>query len=630
MLSRSERLKRARIALSHGGAVGENLIGAQIAASWNRCVKAGLDPRGTPPTLQFTAQELRDRRDRNELVRRFALDEMHSLYQQIAGSNFMIAFGDAEGTVLETISDRQFQASKAGRAIVPGSIWAENQRGTNALGTCAAIRQPIVVHGEEHFFLDHADVSCFSAPVLHSNGALAGVLDASSDCSVRQTHTLALMRMAATHIENSLFLAQQDEHFVLLFHSRAELLNSISGGLVSFDHCGRLVAINHRGREILSGLSVRPGVPFEAIFDVSFEIAMDELAGSRGPALRDLLGSQYSVLWRNRHNFERRVRQSRPSPSLSYAPKHTKDSASFVVADRQIQAEINKVVRSAHLAPPFLILGESGTGKELMARYIHARSGRSGQFVALNCGAVPEELFEVELFGHVAGAFTGARKDGARGLAAAAHKGTLFLDEIGDLPMANQAAVLRFLDSHEIRPVGGEGVSRVDVQIVAATNVDLKQAIAEKKFRADLYYRLNVVQLRLPTLNERQDFAEIARHMLSTINPRQSLSQQAIDTLAARSWKGNMRELRSVLFQLSLHTGERHVTAEDVRDLLEGTVDNGRPVVLETAPDLRSKIAREIRDLLRSNGNNVTQAAKILRISRTTVYKYRKAFDAGL
>ncbi len=215
-------------------------------------------------------------------------------------------------------------------------------------------------------------------------------------------------------------------------------------------------------------------------------------------------------------------------------------------AMRRLGAEIETV---APTAASVLILGETGTGKELVARRIHARSGNAcGPFVALNCAAVPESLLESELFGHRKGAFTGADRDRA-GRFREAHRGTLFLDEIGDMPLAAQAKLLRVLQERVVEPLGGGKPVRVDVRMLAATHHDLAHLIREQRFREDLYYRLRVVELEVPTLAERgADVLLLARHFL-TLSGRQTcaLTPEAESALAAYPWPGNVRELRNAM-----------------------------------------------------------------------------------
>lgn len=614
MLTRAERLKRARITVMRGGVVDGSLVNPQISESWGRCLAAGLDPLAPSAPERLDTSQLRALRDRDELVYGFASLEMQNLREQIAGSNFTIAFGNSNGVVLQTVSDGDFALSPAGRGIVAGTIWSEGALGTNALGTCAITAQAIIVHGEEHFFSQHAGVSCFAAPILHSDGRLAGVLDASSSCNVRQIHTLALMRMAATHVENSLFLAQQDQHLVLLFHPRAELLNSVSGGLVSFDQNGRLAAINKKGRQILAGLHARPGAAFETVFESSFSEAIRRLHESEPAQLRDLLGSRYAVHWRNRHRHQAQFgAMSKTRPKAAFG-----GSASFVASDPFIERELAEAERATAFGVPFLICGESGTGKDLLAQAIHQFSGRQGAFVPVNCAGLGESTTESELFGYVAGAFTGANPKGSEGLASAAHNGTLFLDEIADLPLTGQASLLRFLDTGEVRPVGSSKAHVVNAQVIAATNADLQSAIDEGRFRADLFFRLGVVTLTLPPLRERNDFAALAEALLLSIAPEKVLAVAAVAALKNHTWKGNVRELRARLTQLAIRVRAVRIEAEDVERLLGPATQSGEE-------SLRSRIQSEVRATLIKHNNNISRTARTLGVSRNTVYKVLRA-----
>lgn len=223
----------------------------------------------------------------------------------------------------------------------------------------------------------------------------------------------------------------------------------------------------------------------------------------------------------------------------------------FVSSDLTIAAIVRQVEIAAARKMPILVRGETGTGKEQLARHAHAASRRTGPFVPVNCAAIPESLIEAELFGYSEGAFTGAKKGGSAGLFKEADGGTLFLDEIGDMPVALQAVLLRFLDDWTVRPVGGTK-RQVDVLLVSATNANLDDSIAKGRFRSDLLFRLNTLEVTLPRLRERSDFADIARHLLAKIDPSAGLTQSAIDRLAEQDWDGNIRELRNVLSRLSL------------------------------------------------------------------------------
>jgi transcriptional regulator of acetoin/glycerol metabolism len=267
---------------------------------------------------------------------------------------------------------------------------------------------------------------------------------------------------------------------------------------------------------------------------------------------------------------------------------------------------------------PILIHGETGSGKELLARHAHRSSGRSGAFVAVNCGALPAELFEAELFGYVGGSFTGARRDGSAGLIASADGGTLLLDEVRELPMALQAALLRFLDDQLVRPVGGTASRRVDVQLLAATHADLDDEVAARRFRVDLLYRLNTVRIELPPLRQRRDFAAASRSVLAAIDIGASLSDAAIDRLARHGWPGNFRELRSVLTRALLARGDGHLDAADVARWLPAADAAGAHPVSVLQQGASERVRREFE----RTGRSVSQTSRNLGISRTTVYRH--------
>jgi transcriptional regulator with PAS, ATPase and Fis domain len=222
------------------------------------------------------------------------------------------------------------------------------------------------------------------------------------------------------------------------------------------------------------------------------------------------------------------------------------------------------VTAAVRLQAPILIRGESGRGKEMVARHDHAVSGRRGAFVLVNCVALPVELFEAELFGDVGGAYTGARREGDVGLIVSADGGTLLLDEIRELGPMVQAALLRFLDDQQVRPVGGHSLRRVDVQLLAATHADLEAEVAARRFRADLFYRLHTVAVSLLPLRQRTDLHEVLDHTVERLDRQATLSLQARARLAQERWPGNFRELRAVLTRALLRCSYRHIDIDEV------------------------------------------------------------------
>jgi transcriptional regulator of acetoin/glycerol metabolism len=629
VLTNAERMVRARVVLERRRIAVEDLLASEISASWSRCLDAGLDPHGTPQKLVIGERELKRRRERIGHVHHLALAEIETLYHQIAGSNFLIAFADADGTVLESVADSQFGDSDAGRRIVPGSWWSEEVCGTNALGTAIVTGQPIIIHGSEHFFSCYGQVCCTAAPVRGAAGELVGMLDASSDCESRQRHTLALVKMAATHIENGLFVHQMGAHMILAIHPRAEFLGTISAGMIAIDEAGRISAVNGRAASILTGLQVGPGSRFEKLFNEPLEKLLARLHSSHQAFVRDALGSVHAVAWINRGApvVRRGHAQLNFRAGVAQAPARTLREPAFVAEDRGVRETLALVAAAVGVKAPILIQGETGSGKEMLARYAHEVSGRNGEFVAINCAAMPEHLFEAELFGYAAGAFTGARKDGAEGLIANADGGTLLLDEIGALAPQLQATLLRFLDDRVVRPVGGRGGRVVDVQILAATNANLAAEVDARRFRADLLYRLDTIKAVLPPLRARSDFVAALRFTLARIDPAATISDAALARLAVHGWPGNFRELRAVLTRALLATSDRHIDLAQVDVWLPPVLQPGNR---QAGSVLRDKVAEEVVREFHRSGGNVSHTARNLAISRNTVYHHlREAAKRG-
>jgi two-component system NtrC family response regulator len=268
-----------------------------------------------------------------------------------------------------------------------------------------------------------------------------------------------------------------------------------------------------------------------------------------------------------------------------------------------------------------MILGESGTGKELVASALHNLSARAqAKLIAINCASIPETLLESELFGHERGAFTGAIKQ-TRGKFELAHKGTLFLDEIGDMPLALQAKLLRFLQSREFERVGGRETLSVDVRVISATNQPLATLISEGKFREDLYYRLNEIQLDLPPLREREgDLTLLAQYFLNLFNRELSrslrgFSEEALAALTDYKWPGNVRELENRLKRAAIMADGPLITSQDLQ-----LTSGAKPRDLNLRDQLRRVESAVLKEALAAAGGNLSRAAKMMGISRQQIY----------
>ena len=239
-----------------------------------RCISLGLDSRHPPPPEVVSNAVLRRAQTECSLVRGLALAEMHSLHQQIAGSNFMIAFAAPDGMLLDFVSDSSFDDASGAASLRPGSMWSEALGGTNGLGTASLLKRQIVVHGSEHFFPRYNNLTCVASPIFAPDGTLVGVLDASSDCLSRQTQ--ALVAMATTQVENGLFRESNRGKLLIAFHNRGEYLHTLSAGLLAVDSDGAILAANRAARVLLHGLPIAPGFRFADIFRTKFSTFVDE------------------------------------------------------------------------------------------------------------------------------------------------------------------------------------------------------------------------------------------------------------------------------------------------------------------------------------------------------------------
>jgi len=315
------------------------------------------------------------------------------------------------------------------------------------------------------------------------------------------------------------------------------------------------------------------------------------------------------------------------------------DTPVTLVGDSPAMRALRRLVETA--GPSLgrvLILGENGTGKEVVARLIHQHSARRNRpFVEVNCAAIPEELIETELFGHVRGAFTGAIAD-RPGRFEQADGGTLFLDEVGDMSLKTQAKVLRVLQEQSLERVGGGQRVRVDVRVLAATNKDLQAEIRQGRFREDLFFRLSVVPVAIPPLRERrEDIPVLAEHFMATISREygrrmRRLTPEALARLQAYAWPGNVRELRNVVERLIIMGHDDRVTAEEVAFLGDGHPQGALRDPAAEAGSLRLCEARDaferefiLRTLARAQGN-MSRTADLLGLERSNLYKKMRAF----
>ncbi|RMH61211.1 MAG: sigma-54-dependent Fis family transcriptional regulator [Calditrichaeota bacterium] len=399
-------------------------------------------------------------------------------------------------------------------------------------------------------------------------------------------------------------------------------------------HCHILAIVDSKSDTQGMRLARQLGVPIaddfrpllrekpDLIFNVTKSRAVQEaLLREKEPESEVVGGRAARFFWELR---EERIRNAQSAENPRTAP-------ALLVGNDPAMLRVMEMIRDVAPTPSsVLIIGETGTGKEMVAREIHRLSARpDSPFVAINCTALPFNLFESELFGHKKGAFTGALVDKI-GLVEQANGGTLFLDEIGDLPLEMQVKLLRFLQSGEFRPVGSTEARKVTVRVIAATNKNLDKAIADEQFRSDLYYRLNAFTIHLPALRKRRsDIPLYAYHFLKQSMVRankrvESISSAAMDALMSYDWPGNLRELQGVIERAVILARKHQVEREHLPfvQATDGPTHPAGGTLAEKRRHLLDAIERRlVLDYLKQAGNNVSQAARMAGMPRRSFYR---------
>ena len=271
-------------------------MGKEISDSWSRCIAEGLDPFKDPKQSVVSSIQLKEIKEKNEALRKIVLPELELLYSQIAGTNFMVAYSDENGLVLDTIYDKTCLQTDVGKTVIPGSIWAEKVCGTNGLGLSVELKKPTIVSGKEHFFTAHENISCFASPIINYDGKTIGIIDASTDYMSREQHTLALVKLATRSIETKLFLKKFEHELILSFHPRQEYLSTTSVGLLAINGDGLIVGANSNAKIMLNGLVDLKNENFNKIFTNTFSSIASDLLNNKTLKITDHLGSSVFVV----------------------------------------------------------------------------------------------------------------------------------------------------------------------------------------------------------------------------------------------------------------------------------------------------------------------------------------------
>ena len=623
---------------------------AIIRASWQRCVhEHRLDPTRMQEAIILPQARLREHQEQMDAFLHIARHGLEALYQQVAGLGYVVLLTDARGVTVDFLGDLVLEPSLRKAGLYLGADWSEAHAGTCGVGTCLSTGEALTVHLDDHFDATHIPLTCTSAPVYDARGQLNAVLDISQLSSHQpkesQHLALQLVKACAQQVENAAFLHRHRRDWVLRLSEAPQFLDVNPDYLLALDSSGRVIGHNRRAQRLFEpatsasrppgAVSTLIGQPLGRLLDVSLNElgrfvqgrAVDQRAvlraGGRHRLFLGVTPAPASAPWpaaASPDTAPRRALQvEQPVP-----PPLQALSGGDPVLDRQI----TRAARLVNSPVSLLVTGETGSGKEFFAKALHQSSQRrAGPFVAVNCAAIPETLIESELFGHLAGSFSGAGPRGKRGLIQEADGGTLFLDEIGDMPRGLQARLLRVLAEREVLPIGATRPVPVNLRVIAATHCALEAMVQEGRFREDLYYRLNGALFTLPPLRERQDLDWLIDRLLADATrpaapPR--LTSDARAALHRHRWPGNLRELHNAIDYARTVCNDGVVRLDDLPDALTvGRRETAAPTSTEATP---GEEADRLLQALRAARWNVSAVARTLGCSRMTLYRRMKRF----
>jgi transcriptional regulator of acetoin/glycerol metabolism len=637
-----------------------------IKERWSRCRELGIDPLLQRAPTVLSPSEVRSLLAREDLGRagRSVLDGFGRV---VEGTGHVIVLADEAGRILHAAGHSGIQRTLEQVNLAPGGLWSEGAVGPNGIGTPIALGRPEIVFGPEHYCQGWQPFFCCGSPVRDSaTGRILGAVDITGPVSRAQPMAFALTLSIAGWVERNLALLSLERRTALQRSFRGierkwptepVLLVADDGTIVDMNAAAASVlglssastlperarlaefapALSSVVRQVLDNgnsleqvlLLERPGIGARSVRCRIEPVAVEgRTAGSlvvlsdrsAGPVVRPAPHRRTSAAQRTR------ARTFRP-----------RDGFADILGDSAALHDALLLARAVARGPsrkPVLILGESGTGKEIVARAIHAESERAQRpFVAVNCGAIPRELVESELFGYASGAFTGARREGQAGKFEAAEGGTILLDEVDSMPMEVQAKLLRVIETSEVVRLGSASPIALDVAMMAASAPDLRERVEKGLFRLDLFHRLSVVEIVMPPLRQRRsDIPLLASQFLEREcselgRERVVLSRGAAARVTAYHWPGNVRELQNLCARWAITVTGPEVRPEDVPAHVRG---GAGPAQEGPADDsLRSREDEIIRRALQETGGQVAEAARRLAINKTTIYRRMKRWGSG-
>ncbi|HDR7720011.1 sigma-54-dependent Fis family transcriptional regulator [Bacillus albus] len=592
------------------GVLDSNRMNERISESWHRCKQANVNPHMNKGQKILSSNVFQDQKKKSEIFLDIAIPQLQNMRKTIDELQMMALLIDPDGYVLSLTGNQQTLKRAKHINFIEGVKWTEAAVGTNAIGTALQIEEAIMISGTEHYSVASHSWSCAAAPIHNDDGKLIGVLDFSCPIEFSHPYMLGMVTSIAHAIERecSIRVHQNELH---LIHRFLDVIDS-DEQVVICNHRDVIVSASKKVRERVSNWS-RMKLEDLMQYGLKSKLEVPVYDNDR------MIGKCIYV----KENKQRNLFSTSPFINEITFPGVIGTSNAF-------QHTLEEIKLVSPTDASVYVCGETGVGKEYVARAIHENSSRkNGPFIAVNCGSLPKELMESELFGYAEGAFTGARRHGYKGKFEQADGGTIFLDEIGEVPPEMQVALLRVLQERTVTPIGSSKEIPVNIRIITATHKDLLRLVEEGEFRQDLYYRLHVYPLYVPSLLERkEDISYFIQDFCERKNWNVVFPTSICNKLSQHTWPGNIRELLNVLERIYILSQGREICEKQISFLLQTMMGNQQQLALQAENktehtfNFREKIQRDsmIEALEKTNGN-VSLAAKLLDVPRSTFYK---------
>lgn len=569
-----------------------------------------------------------------------ALPYIEHLIKFTRGSNFFALLTDAEGCILNALGDENILSEAFSLKMIPGAYMNEENMGTNAMSYVIKTKKPVQFSGNDHYVNSYKRWTCSAAPIKDQRGNLIGVIDLTGYIENVHPHTLGIVVAVSKAIEEMIKVKAENETNITNYNHLKNIFNSLNEAIIISDMNGKInmyndVAVEMFGKDkkLKSDNICKIIEDWDSIKN-NLEVNENVAKQIKIKALKDDFPCKLEarkIYCSKETDFEIIHFLKEEEKTKTIVPqKNIYKFDKIIGKDGNFLKIVEYAKKIADSSSTVLIMGESGTGKELFAQSIHNYSSRANlPLIALNCGAIPDQLIESELFGYEDGAFTGAKKGGNPGKFELADGGTILLDEIGEMPFDMQVKLLRALEEGFVTKLGSKKPIPIDVRIIASTNKDLEKEVEMGKFRKDLYYRLNVLPLYVPPLRERKsDIKFLVEHFMDKLSlslgkPKVIISEDELLMMENYNWPGNIRELQNIV-ELIINTETVPQNYFIRKNYQSNNIETGYE---ESSLDMESIEKEHLEKIIKRCNGNISQSADILGIRRNTLYNKIKKYN---